>query len=489
MTAVLGQQVLSLHDLLVVEDDSRLLAVKCEATGLPLWPQIRTVFLRALMSDLLYGSELTGRSAARVPVLRAASTLARSQFHNLRIRLSGALEAKVCIFGDGVADQWVEGRWFNRLVDRFATQLPAQTLVVADHFEWRWPFPRHHSRMFAHAPMQARSAVAGRLMRGPWCARAREVVGLAVERSQQRLGWVPGPEREARMVDMLAAKAAALPRQFEAYERLLRRVRPRVLLVGAACYGPASALVAAARRLGIVTAEYQHGAVSAGHDGYNFAPSVLADPAYHETLPEYFLGYGQWWNEQINAPVKKIVIGNPHRTERIAAMEGLRMGGTAPNASDLLILSDGIEFDLYLDLARSVQRAARRKGLRVRLRPHPLERSVVAAMPAAALQGIEIDTDADLYRSLQTARIVVSEVSTGLFEAVGVAARVLLWDTPKARFGYPVHPFDSFTDAASLESLIERDEGTPLGLPQVESIWASDWQGRYRAFLKAHGSA
>ena len=76
-------------------------------------------------------------------------------------------------------------------------------------------------------------------------------------------------------------------------------------------------MIVAAKEMGIRTAEYQHGAVSRGHDAYNVAPGQGSSPEYQKVLPEFFLGYGRWWNEQINVPVTKVAVGNPHRDWRM----------------------------------------------------------------------------------------------------------------------------------------------------------------------------
>ncbi len=142
-------------------------------------------------------------------------------------------------------------------------------------------------------------------------AAARQLVDLIAERAHRLLGWQLGAHRSRRLEQMLARKCASLPLQYDGWHRALRHARPRILMVGAGCYGPAAAMIAAAKDAGIVTAEYQHGAVSGGHDAYNFAPAVCSDPAYLRTLPDFFLGYGSWWMEQFTAPMHKVVIGNP----------------------------------------------------------------------------------------------------------------------------------------------------------------------------------
>ena len=296
----------SLQEMLVVEDDSDILKFQCARTGLLLWPQVRVAFFRMVMSDLFYGVQLTGKTSAKVSAARALMTLARSMAHNLRCQLTGGSRASICLMGDGVANQWITDRWFNRLTDHFVSICPGDTLVVEDHFEWRWPFPRNNNRVMFHAPLQAINTIEGSLrVRAHHRQQARRMLNLVSQRARHYLRWEPGQERLECLVEMLARKTASMPSQYAAYTALLKRIQPRLLMVGAACYGPGASLIAAARSQGIVTAEYQHGAVSAGHDAYNFAPAIRDSQEYRRTLPEYFLGYGRWWNEQINAPVKK----------------------------------------------------------------------------------------------------------------------------------------------------------------------------------------
>ena len=474
---------LSLRDLLVIEDDPALLDFRCSSTELPLWPQIRVALFRMMMSDLLYGVRLTGASNAAKSWTRATTTMLRSLAHN-SLQLSGeGKHARICITSDGVADQWVDGQWFNRLSDHFVAARPADSLVLADHFEWRWPFPRHHDRLVLHAPWQAMNAVRGRMgVRPKHLRQASDLVQLVADRAQRHVGWRLDKERRDALVHMLARKTASMPWQYSAYNKLLGRIRPKLLMVGAGCYGPASSLIAAAKSLGICTAEYQHGAISAGHDAYNFAPVIRDSAAYQRTLPEHFLGYGKWWNDLINAPVKKWQIGNPHRAARLG-----ELGVQKAAQSDLLILSDGIEFNLYLDLARSLAKHAKAIGWRIVLRPHPLERTRALQMSKAETAALYIDSNPDLYCSLKTAHTVVSEVSTGLFEAVGIVKKIFIWDTQKSRFGYPAHPFEKFNSVETLiEKLTDKAHDIRNESFKSEDIWSENWKSNYENFLTKH---
>ena len=471
----------TLGQMLAIEDDPALQDFVCADTGISLWTQIRIVYLEAMMSDLLYDGTLTGRAQTRAAPLRAAATLLKSVARNAKFALAGSDRADVCILGNGIADEWHGDRWFNRLTDHFAQADAARSLVIADQYDWRWAFPRQHRRTLLHAPRQAWHVAVGRAAVRPHHRnRARQLVDLVGERAGQALGWSPGEARRQDLIERLARKSASLPFRLRGYDAMLARIAPRVLMVDAACYGPAAPLIAAAKRRGIATVEYQHGSISGGHIAYNFAPARLADQAFLSTLPDYFLSYGSWWSAQVNAPLRHCVIGNPHRSAKLAS------GQATPETQDsVLILSDGIDFDRYLELARGLQAAASAEGLRIRLRPHPLERARVRERHGVSIDGIGIDTAPDLYASLRQAQVLVSEVSTGLFEAVGIVPRLYLWETPKARFSFPTHPFDAFTTADELAQLLGRPGSGALRAHGSDAIWADGWQRRYAEFLDA----
>jgi hypothetical protein len=74
--------------------------------------------------------------------------------------------------------------------------------------------------------------------------------------------------------------------------------------------------------------------------------------------------------------------------------------------------------------------------------PHPFEREKVKSLILP--DGVRLDSHADIYSSLKESSVVISELSTGLFEAVGLVDKVLLWETDKSRFAFPEIPFKSF---------------------------------------------
>lgn len=122
--------------------------------------------------------------------------------------------------------------------------------------------------------------------------------------------------------------------------------------------------------------------------------------------------------------------------------------------------------------------------MQVVFRPHPLERALVECENAGGgNELVRIDLNPDIYRSFSTAHAVVSEVSTGLFEAVGLADRIFMLNTAKSRFCYPEHPFETI---ANVDEIVERLYAPAAGgVIFSDKIWAPDWQRNYLKFLKS----
>lgn len=476
-----GVPAITLSDMLAVEDTPELLAFHCPETRIPVWPNIRAAFYRQIMADLLFATGSIAPPMQRLP-WRAAGAFGHAVAHNARAVLRGKLRADVIINTEAVGDELRDDRWFNRYVDPFGDLPSGQAVMMMDMFEWRLGTPRYNERIYHHAPIQAGAVLAARLSRKTAVrGLAQTVTALACDRAESLLGWRMRDEQRAAFTQWTARKLAGLPFRYRAYRRLMQRVRPRLLLGSSGCYGIHAPLIAAARDLGIVTAEYQHGVISAGHDAYNFAPAVFASDAYRRTLPQYLLTYGSWWAGQIAAPVECAAIGYPARAMKLDKMAPWR-----GNRRIVLVLGDGIEFELYLDLARAIAQVTERLGLEVALRPHPLERTNVLRLHGERVGGVRIDTTPDIYASFAQAHSVVSELSTGLFEAVGLVDRIVLLNTAKARFAFPEHPFAAANSAQEVIDLIQ-DESRSAPKVEEATLWAPDWQDNYLQFLAQVG--
>lgn len=465
----------SLKMLLEIENDASFLDFRCSETGYLLWPLLRNQFFRILISDIYYHQEPLVAKPSASRYRQALQVLPRVLLHNTG---RGKLSGDILIMGSGAGHFQRDRLWFNRITDYFALAFPKDTVTCEGIVDWHVPEPRHNKRSSYWLPWQMLIAVAGKLQSEERHVKVvKAMLNHARIRAKSILGLDMSDKSIELLLNMTAPKVARLSFMRWVYRHFLTRTAPRLVLVEQSCYGDYGIFNHVAREMGIRVAEPQHGMISAGHDAYSFAPAIRDSDEYRLYLPHDFLGYGAWWNGEINAPVQKWVIGHPHYTE-----QRKRMVNNFSDKTDILLLSDGIEFPIYLEIANNLTNLLNGR-YRVVLRPHPLERKrVYSEYPNGNVGKVVIDQNRDVYQSFSTAYAVTGEVSTALFEAVGLVKKIFLWETPKAVFSYPSHPFTGFLNAKDFALKIDDEEYGRTDVAQ-EEIWASDWVGNYQKYI------
>jgi hypothetical protein len=464
---------LSLQEMLVLEDDPAFMELVCPTTGVLAWPAIRIDLLRQLIGDRLYPTAPLVDLGHRTDLRRIAIGAVRATVHNL-LHPPRRSDVLLVVTGAGLIVR--DGRSFNRYSDHFVRCLGDRAWTMESLFGDAWPSPPRSTRRLGflaghRLALAVRARVATRRVHRTL---AGELVDLAARRGRELLGWDLGEARRSAITAWAARRLAGYPIEARFVSRLLRKVKPRLVLLEEGCYGHMAVFNATARELGVTVGEFQHGMVTRGHDAYNVAPRLAASAAYRMTQPAAFLGYGAWWNRQFNAPVdSKVVIGNPHRTESLRSWQPERTRFT------VLVLGDGVETEAYLGLCRRLAASAP-PPLRVVFRPHPLEREQVRRGGSGS---VPIDAAPDLYTSLAAAHAVVGEASTALFEAVGTVPRIFVWDTDKSRFYLGDHPFARFTDPAEVAGMLTSEDAGNLRGDVAGAMWADDWQGRFVRYI------
>jgi len=468
----------TLAEVLTIEDDPAIFERRCATTGLLTWPLLRNQFLRSLTEPLHYPGVQTIGPPPRGRYRRALSALPKVLWANAR--RWGSLRADILIMASGAGHFQRSSRSFNRITDYFALESSQRTVTIEGLMDWQVPVNRYNEQAYYFLPWQGKIDLLGKLRRVPaHLEAATDLVEFVRKRAVDLLDLRIAESQADYLKSLVATKIARLPGLLSTYRALLDRVQPKLVLLEQGCYSDLGVFNRVAREMNIRVAEPQHGLISSGHDAYSYSATLQESAEYRGYLPHDFLGYGSWWNEQINAPVAKWVIGHPHYIER----RDLQRGHAAAKAS-VVILSDGFDFDKYLGLARELE-ARLGATHQVVLRPHPLERERVWAQFEEARSGaVVIDHGRDIYPTLSAAFAVVGEISTGLFESIGLAERIYLWATPKARYACPQHPFVEFRDSAELAERLLAPTVNATPPVDVESIWASDWRSNYRRYLE-----
>jgi len=133
-----------------------------------------------------------------------------------------------------------------------------------------------------------------------------------------------------------------------------------------AYYGGESYIIRVAKERGIKTAEFQHGVVSNMHPAYNYGEGILNSEEYRKYIREYFLTYGEYWNNQIKIPGKKYVVGNPHFHESIKRYKDIE-----EEKNTILIVSQWTLTKEFVEIAEFL--ANNLKDKKIILKMHPGE--------------------------------------------------------------------------------------------------------------------
>lgn len=362
-----------------------------------------------------------------------------------------------------------EGKWFDRINDYFALELPEQTLVLdtGRHAGYKSPRLPPHVRCFDAfdilAGLRAR-------VRRPSAADLSAIEKL-IAFIRERFPVVPADAALEGIRAQLVSWAVRLPALHDWYARFFDRVRPRVILLEDASHGALAHICTWARRAGIVTAEPQHGVISRSHLAYNYGDAARADTALAHGLPSHLLVYGEFWRGEIRSPSEIVVTGCPHFSESARP--------AAPDAATILTISQGIRTDALVELTAAVAR--RFPDRRCVFRVHPGELAFPERYRSlASISNIEISERGDIYQQLCEARVVIGHSSMALVEAAGMGLPVLVLDDETSRAHLPRAVGTRFRTAAELLPLVE---APPAFATEPAQFFAPGWRERYRSFL------
>ncbi|MEX2600146.1 MAG: polysialyltransferase family glycosyltransferase [Balneolaceae bacterium] len=474
----------SLNDLLEIEECDEILEFKCEKTQIPIWLEVRGLFFRLVKSDKVYTNNNTYLNHRKVSNAELVINLFKSCLYN--IFNSYRKESDVLITTSSIGFSNHDDNT-NRLSDHFANA-HINSLVLLRNKDWKWRKPSNTPTQLFHDPLLIVPSIYAKISAKFYSNQdIIKFVEFLKIRSFNLIGWRMSDEQYDYLIKYISNVKYSLPVKYKLYKRFLEKRKVKVLIGLTLCYG-SSALVVAAKDLKIVVAEYQHGVVSSGHTAYNFSQALCSSELVKRVLPSHFLGYGKWWNESFNAPIEKHIIGNPHRSEQLKKYYENHKNENNKKRNNILILGDGFETERYIEFAINLNNKLHQYD--VVFRPHPRERTHMQKLIDNKYKNstIIIDDERDIYSSFLFTDIVISELSTGLFEAIGLVNRIFIWRTDKSIFALPDIPIATFSSLDDLiNKIIDKKEGYTNALKENE-LWATDWKSNYLNFLYIKGN-
>ncbi|WP_276367365.1 hypothetical protein [Chryseolinea sp. H1M3-3] len=456
-----------------LEGDSKVTGITHDGSGLALWPFIRhqTLFYFAF-TKRNFASVGKGHSATKWQVIR---TLIFAVWKNAFIL---TIKSKpIWIVNSGITNVKTGNKYFNRLADYFYQVKPNDTIELEETAYGMHSLPRIHREVYSHLSIRILAKVLSFFLYRSEGIGVQPQVDRLFAALEERLS---DEEYDADFLKNLRhellAKFRTILAEYAIYKFLFKYGKPKILLVEDASYGSKSHLIKAAKDLAIPVAEYQHGQINHLHIAYNFGPSV-GKSSYVNFLPDFFLTFGSLWGDMIQLPVKKVNIGNPHLAESVEKAKGIT------KEKIILVLGSGTNSEEMIDLVLRLAKRYKSMGYQLIFRPHPLEWATLDSVYKRVLdEKIAIDTTSNLYNSLQRAEVVVSELSTALYEAKAFVNKVYIIRNYFAEsFGdESINLFPILKANAELDLAGDNKAGE-----SNHQLWERNWKKNYEEFIRS----
>lgn len=386
----------------------------------PLWPQVRYPIAMALEALDVQLVPVPAGSTSVNPWLRLTRATFPSRGDARLIR--GGRELAFLV-GGGTVYPTPQGER-NSLVGDYADALADRSAIL----QWRGVSSRPaFSPSYGLDSLVARASARARLARTrPGTEDAlRRIVTELIRRVDVRLT----ADLVAPIVESALYMERLRPFVERAFDRLLDRLNPRMVLMEDASYGSWPSLIAGMKSRGIAVVEPQHGWIGPSHAAYNYG-AAMGRPELAVTIPDELLTYGDYWSDGVRFPGRVTAIGKPHLEAQSAAAIPV-----ADRPREVLVVSSTTDPDAMSGLVIELQEALP-AGWAVRFRPHPAERATLPSLYPRLMSrdGLIIDDHADVAESLAGVRVVIGVASTVLYEAVAMGCQVFALDSPLAPY-------------------------------------------------------
>lgn len=445
--------------------------------GIPTYLLVRNSFIRVLESNEIYNDEIEYEVGAQLKTVNKILLIFSFFYDLLRVVILPFNRGRrYILFGSAVRLKNKNGQAVNE-ISEYITNTDPDNFIVFEDFHPKQRVNRVKSKkILSKFSVQVLFSLYSKAFYRKYVKTSREYIQILSMIATECGLESPDARQQEIMALYLARSLASYKFRRSVYTAILRSVRPvEVLKEECSYFGVDNvALVKACRELGIKISEYQHGMITKGHFAYNYSDRFIDSGYVSGFGPESLLLYGDWWASQTNTTAKKYIIGRDS-APAASPVRPIRMNST------VLVLGDGVDTQYTLDFARKLANQLQGSSV-VRFRPHPLERNKLKRLDTA---GIEISTEPSLDSLLPDIDVLIAEISTGMFDAIGIVPLVLCMRTTKSKVTIPESPFPEFSTVAECAAIIEsnRDSGLEMKLDR-DAFWASGTAEKLAHYFK-----
>lgn len=459
---------LLIKDIFETENDSHLMSFKTK-DGIPVWMIGKYYLMFNLLSSrvLQYKSPLRYRRVS----FKMFSTLFKSFFHNLHNKK--LKKNREIVLYSVNRKTLIDGKFFNRYVDFFAEAFKDQSYVIEQPIlDWEWPFERKNENVYFDGIAKVNSELLGSVFKRKYYSVVSDMIDYYFKRVKNILG-IEFTSKEVKNIKLYISKQVYIMRYMTKWIAKQLTNKTKIILMVGAAFPHSYPINVMLKKRGIISVELQHGYITSTNVMYNYANEVLKCDEIKAGMPDFMFTYGEWWNTQTNCPLKKIAIGNPYHDYCFKDLQ------SNENQKIITVLGCNQNTEQYVKLTQFLSKNI--QNYKIVFRPHPGESDEAKRISENLEYEINFDSNLDIYATLKESYMVISEVTTVLFEAIGLVKRIIVWETNYTKAFMPEHPFEKFNYIEELVGLINKPEDKNY---EYTDFWSRDCIDNYKMFVK-----
>ena len=444
-----------LEEFLEIESNPQILDYKID--GIPLWLLVRHYVIWNLQKEK-FGLE-EPHVQIKFNTLKLKEKL-RYFYWTLRKTPFFAPKRDILIFGSAGDNVYENERYFNKLYYQIINNF--EGVLLEQSFKWKFFLPKLENTFYIRDSVEIIRFLFSKL--------------ISLNNDEKKL--LKDFVKNFNLQDILDLKYVekiikTQKAKKAIYKILLRKIKPRLLILECAHYMGDLPILLLAKEMGIITAEYQHGYIGKDHIAYNFHPNIIEK--IKPFVPEYFLTWGRYWSNNVNTPSKKVAIGFGYLEEK-------NKNKINKKKKILVVISGGNMPMEYNQYAKQIKEMF--KDYKLLIRPHPSERPQALQRYKNMLNlGFSIDFS-DLYNELlPNVDVMISfEKSTVLYEALFFTSNVFLVDLKNLFFDDDL-PFKYFSDFDEFKNFLKNSSNF-TGSIEKEFFFSKGFVKNFNDFLK-----
>lgn len=448
------------NNILDIEKDRKILEYRTPENE-PIWFYMRDYFLRGIIEPKIRGNKIVGSSRkknARMFNYFIKCIIANFQFLNNKKGYK-VLFYSICRHAEK------DGKFYNKYTDYYSDLLPNDCLTV-EHpsLDWHWEDNRHNNNVIFCFPWLLRGVIASKLLGNNLRKPTRDLIDYLSSKVSALYNISLSDEEKDNLLNKTINEIFQMEYFTKYFVHVCKKHAVQLVIIVPGPYTRYCKLIKELKNLGINTSFLQDGIKTrndlVGHINSNL---LMTDDVMMMT-PDIYFTLGRWWNDKLNLPYKYIIpLGNPSITTQTYCQQ-------SDSKNLILIIGTNNSCEDHFIFANKLQ--DRFQNFQVIFRPHPSER-VQAEQLSKKYGDVKLDMSGDLYQELPRTEVLISEVSTVLFEAIGVVPKILVWRTEYSKSLMPDCPFNSFNSIEDIENVIDRYTAPKIS---EDEIWLQDYK-------------